>query len=128
MPFVVGVGQSRSSGQEWEAGRLERRKSKRFPIELELVYETIDDARAVVSGRGKSVNMSSSGLLFASDENTGNERIEAGRRLEARLKWPVLLGQESFLSLVVRGRVVRRTSKQIAVEIQEYEFRIRKYD
>jgi PilZ domain len=127
MPFAAGLGPSRSSRQEWKTGKLERRKSRRFPIELELVYETLDgDWTTTASGSGKTINMSSSGLLFACQENAASGRIEVGRRLEARLKWPVRLRHESSLSLVVRGRVVRRTGAQIALEIQEYEFRTRK--
>jgi PilZ domain len=101
-------------------GGSERRRSKRFPIELDLRYKTIDLGREILMGSGKTVNVSSSGLLFTCESGIG-----VGRRLEVCIHWPARLNEKCSLNLIARGRVTRQAAGRIAVDIQEYEFRVK---
>jgi hypothetical protein len=96
----------------------ERRRSIRFPIECELRYKVLNTRGNVVSGCGKTVNISSSGVLFFSEHD-----LAAGTRLELSIGWPVLLNEKCSLNLVIQGRVIRRMTNQTAVQTQHYEFR-----
>ena len=68
------------------------------------------DVRYTVTGRrgmeekgeGKTVNVSSSGILF-----TCQHQLAVGRKVKLCISWPVLLNDKVGLKLVVRGRVVR---------------------
>lgn len=70
------------------------------------------------AGEGKTLNMSSSGVLF-----TSAHVLLPGRRLEVSISWPAQLNNKCALKLVARGRVVRFENGRTAMEIQQYEFR-----
>ena len=98
----------------------ERRRSSRFPIELKLYYETLGLRAAVLAGHGRTVNLSSSGILFISDQY-----LSIGTRLEVCIDWPVRLSKLGSLCLIARGRVTRHhiVRGQAVLEIQQHEFR-----
>jgi PilZ domain len=96
----------------------ERRKSSRFPIEREVRYKTLNQRAETLSGNGKTLNISSSGVLFTSDHD-----LPIGTRLEVAISWPAQLNEKCLLNLVARGRVTRHTKGQLALQIQQYEFR-----
>jgi hypothetical protein len=96
----------------------ERRRSSRFPIEREVRYKTLSQRAEVVQGIGKTLNISSSGVLFTSDHE-----LPVGTRLEVAISWPAQLNEKCLLNLVARGRVTRQESGQLALQIQQYEFR-----
>lgn len=95
----------------------ERRASGRFPIERDVKYKVVS-RRGQEAGAGKTVNMSSSGILFSTEQV-----LQAGRQVEISVAWPAQLNNQTPLKLVARGRVVRVEDHQAAVEIQHYEFR-----
>lgn len=96
----------------------ERRKSSRFPIERELRYKTLNQRSEILSGSGKTLNISSSGVLFTSDHD-----LPVGTRLEVSISWPAQLNEKCLLNLVARGRITRHMKGQLALQIQQYEFR-----
>jgi PilZ domain len=96
----------------------ERRRSSRFPIERELRYKTLNQRAEVLAGNGKTLNISSSGVLFTSDHE-----LPVGTRLEVSISWPAQLNERCLLNLVARGRVTRYAKGQLALQIQQYEFR-----
>lgn len=96
----------------------DRRHSDRFPIEREVRYRVLSKRSADESGEGKTVNMSSSGVLF-----TTKHMLLPGRRVEISVSWPAQLNNKCALKLVARGRVVRFEDGRAAIEIQQYEFR-----
>ena len=96
----------------------ERRASDRFPIERDVRYKILNRKAEDESGSGKTVNMSSNGVLFTTDGF-----LIPGRRVELAISWPAQLNSRVALKLVARGRVVRSEDGQAAVEIQQYEFR-----
>ncbi|MBI4873649.1 MAG: PilZ domain-containing protein [Acidobacteria bacterium] len=101
-----------------DKNKTERRSSDRFPIEREVRYRILSKRDAVETGLGRTVNMSSSGVLF-----TTEQALSPGRRLEVAVSWPAQLDAKCPLKLVARGKVVRCPEGQAAIEIQQYEFR-----
>lgn len=96
----------------------DRRGSDRFPIEREVRYKVLSERSADEAGSGKTVNMSSSGVLFTSEHF-----LLPGKRVEVSISWPAQLNNTRNLKLVARGRVVRCENGKAALEIQQYEFR-----
>jgi hypothetical protein len=96
----------------------ERRRSSRFPIEREIRYKTLNQRTEVLAGSGKTLNISSSGVLFTTDHD-----LPVGTRLEVSISWPAQLNERCLLNLVARGRVTRNFNGQSALQIQQYEFR-----
>jgi hypothetical protein len=69
-------------------------------------------------GAGKTINMSSNGILFTTDQ-----MLLPGKRLEVAVSWPAQLNNKCALKLVARGKIVRCEPGRAALEIQQYEFR-----
>ncbi len=93
-------------------------RSSRFPIETDVRYRTLNQRAEILTGEGKTLNISSSGILF-----TSNHDLPIGTRLEVSLSWPAPLNDKCLLNLVARGRVMRHNRGQLAFQIQQYEFR-----
>jgi hypothetical protein len=100
------------------SGRSDRRASERFPIARDLRYRVLNKRGNDEAGEGTTLNMSSSGLLF-----TAKEMLLPGRRVEVAVSWPAQLNSKCALKFVARGRVVRFDDGQVAIEIQQHEFR-----
>ena len=96
----------------------DRRRSDRFAIEREIRYRALNKRGGEEAGEGKTVNMSSSGVLF-----TSPQILRPGRRIELAISWPAQLNNKCALKLVARGRIVRFDNGVAAMEIQQYEFR-----
>lgn len=97
---------------------IERRQADRFPIEREIRYRVLSKRNTYEEGTGKTVNISSTGVLFTTDQI-----LLPGKRLELSISWPAQLDNRCHLKLVARGRVARLEQGRAAVEIQQYEFR-----
>jgi hypothetical protein len=99
----------------------ERRSCDRFPIERDVRYKVFGTHKNVMQiGLGKSLNMSSSGVLF-----TTESILREGQRVELAVSWPVLLNNMLPLKLVASGRLVRSQGTQAAMSIDKYEFKTR---
>jgi hypothetical protein len=96
----------------------DRRCADRFPIERDVRYKVLSKRSQDESGGGKTLNMSSSGVLF-----TAEHFLVPGKRVEVSISWPAQLNNTTKLKLVARGRVVRSEGGKAALEIQQYEFR-----
>ena len=99
-------------------GSVERRSSDRFPIEREVRYKVLSKRTTMEEGTGKTINISSNGVLFTTDQI-----LLPGKRLELSISWPAQLDNKCQLKLVARGRVARLEQGRAAIEIQQYEFR-----
>ena len=99
----------------------ERRNNARFPIPLAISYQTLE--HPILSGQGTSetLNISSKGILF-----TSNEQFQAGQLVQVSLDWPARLENSIPLKLVAEGRIVRNSNGQTAMTIDKYEFRTRR--
>jgi hypothetical protein len=98
----------------------ERRKTDRFPIESELRYKVMENKDVTEPGTGRTLNMSSSGILF-----TTAAQLPLGRRVELSVDWPAQLSETCGLKLVALGRVVRSSEEVSAIRIDKYDFRTR---
>ena len=96
----------------------ERRNADRFPIEREVRYRILNKRNTYEEGTGKTINISSNGVLFTTDQI-----LIPGKRLELSISWPAQLDNKCQLKLVARGRVARLEQGRAAIEIQQYEFR-----
>ena len=95
-----------------------RRKSQRFPIELHVRYRTLGRQLEGLAGTGKTINISSSGVLF-----TSQHQLPMGTRVQVCMCWPVKLNEKCGLNLVGTGRVVRHAKGKLALRVQEWQFR-----
>lgn len=96
----------------------DRRGSDRFPMERDVRYKVLSKRQTEESGVGKTIDMSSSGVLFTTDH-----QLAPGKRVEVSISWPAHLNQSTALKFVARGRVARVLDGKAALEIQQYEFR-----
>gem|GEM_PF-407264 len=115
----VGAGVAFSS-QMNATTHYERRASGRMSIERDVRYRVLNRSQADLESRGKTLNISSSGVLF-----TTQECLIPGRRVELAIDWPAQLNSKCALKLVARGRVVRFEGDRAALEIMQHEFRTR---
>lgn len=106
------------AGVKTEKEKSDRRGADRFPIEREVRFKLINRKSAEETGVGRTINMSSNGVLFTTDQY-----LLPGRRLEVSISWPAQLNSKVGLKLVARGRVVRCEEGKAAIEIHQYEFR-----
>jgi hypothetical protein len=96
----------------------DRRGADRFPIEREIRFKILSRKESEEGGLGKTINMSSNGVLFSADR-----LVVPGKRMEVAISWPAQLNAKVALKLVARGRVVRCQDGNVAIEIQQHEFR-----
>jgi hypothetical protein len=90
----------------------------RFPIQCDLQYRIKEGKTVVQQGFGRTINVSSSGVLFESQA-----AIPPGNRIELRITWPAHLSNEVGLQLWLRGYTVRKQQNRTAVAFSRYEFR-----
>ncbi|HLG98713.1 MAG TPA: PilZ domain-containing protein [Bryobacteraceae bacterium] len=98
----------------------ERRTKARYPLELTLQYQTLG-MQDSISGAGRTVNVSSSGVFFAAQHD-----IDQGARVKITMEWPTLLNGITPLQLVTTGKVVRSQDLNVGVEFDWYQFRTMK--
>lgn len=96
----------------------DRRGSNRFAIDRELRFKVTNRKMPGEAGQGRTINMSSTGILFTTDQS-----VLPGRTVEIAVSWPAQLNNTCPLKLVARGRVIRSAGGCVAIQIQHYEFR-----
>jgi len=89
----------------------ERRLRTRFPLALDISYRILGKhAVNAVIGRGKTINVSSSGALV-----TAQHTVSPGTRIQMNIAWPIL--QEGLpVELVIQGRVLRNEEGKFAAQ------------
>jgi hypothetical protein len=96
---------------------IEHRAKSRYPLQLNVRYQTLGMARPV-GGVGQSRNLSSSGVYITCDSN-----IREGTRVRVVIQWPSLLNGTTPLQLITVGMVVRREDAGLAIAFEGYQFR-----
>ena len=115
------MSQARTSQiEKTEAEKIggERRSDRRYDITLSVRWKLIRRRRVLDSGTGKTVDVSSGGLLIETDRE-----LPSGLNIELSIAWPVLLHNVAPLQLVVAGRVVRSKGQRVGVRMVQHEFR-----
>jgi hypothetical protein len=102
--------------------RTDQRARDRYPISLELQYKVLRGGRVAQAGTGRTLNISSGGVLFETDD-----RLPQRGLVELDLQWPYLLQGVCGLKLVMRGHIVRSGAnrRETAVRAEFREFRTR---
>jgi hypothetical protein len=95
----------------------ERRSAVRFEVELALSYSLIRRRKVLASGRGTTVNVSSTGVLLRPEM-----RLPDVREIHLSIEWPASRQDRIPMRLFVIGEVVRRQGAQAAVKLLRYEF------
>ncbi len=96
----------------------ERRTKRRFHIDQEVRYKMLYGQRIAETGVGRTVNISSGGVWFSTEN-----MLTSGMPVELSMSWPVLLNDSCPMKLMIYGCVVRSNEKGAAVAIERYEFR-----
>lgn len=99
---------------------VERRRHFRYPLNEDIRYRVVGSKAVLVSGSGRTINVSSGGILF-----TTSERLRPGQLVEVAVNWPATLNRTVPLQLVATGRVVRSDNDTAAIRFDRYEFRTR---
>jgi hypothetical protein len=86
-------------------------------MELLVRYRTLD-RRSPLTGQGRLINMSSGGVLVATQQE-----ISAGKGVELCIQWPFLLDGRVPLQLVAAGKVVRSDTSCFALLLKGHQFR-----
>lgn len=95
--------------------QIEARSRQRFRISLSLEYQ-LARRQGALSGGGKTIDLSSAGVLFESQN-----RLPVGRRVNLFIDWPFTDGVG--LVLFILGRTVRASGNTVAVTILKHQFR-----
>jgi PilZ domain len=97
---------------------VNRRSKQRFSIDFPLEYKVLKNCRVTGTGIGNTVNMSSGGVAFAS-----NDTFKVGTHVELSVSWPVLLNGFCPIKLLLEGRIVRSDQSLSAIRMDRHEFR-----
>ena len=107
----------RSSTEKWIR---DRRTGHRYPIDVEADYRLFRQGRLVQAGHGRTIDLSSSGVLF-----DAGRPLAPGMKIELSIHWPGRLSEGAALQLRVEGRTVRAQAGCTALRIMDYQFRTR---
>jgi len=100
--------------------RSDQRARDRYPIALEVRYKVLRGGKVQQAGTGRTVNISSGGVLFETENP-----LPARGSVEVAMQWPFLLQGTCGLKLVMRGKIVRtcENGRATAVRADFHEFR-----
>jgi PilZ domain-containing protein len=117
LPFP---GERRSAVYGFRPIPAERRLKFRYPFDLVVRFRS-SSAGPRFSGTGQVVNLSSGGVLVASER-----QVTEGALVEMSIEWPSLLNGRVPLQLVATGRVLRLEASHFAATFERYQFRTMK--
>lgn len=112
------MGREKQSKESVDTIAGDRREDRRYGIHLDVNWKLIRRRRVLDTGSGKTLDLSSGGLLF-----DPGRHLPEGLNVELSITWPVLLHNVAPLNLVVSGRIVRANGRQVAVRTVQHEFR-----
>ena len=96
----------------------ERRKDRRYHLQLELKWKLIRRRRILDTGTGRTMDVSSGGVRF-----DAGRHLPEGLNVELSISWPVLLRNLAPMQLVAIGKIVRCDGRQVAMQTVQHEFR-----
>ena len=92
----------------------------RYPIRMNLRYSLLRRKRVLKTGRGTTINMSSSGILFEAEES-----LPPGYIVHLAIGWPGKIDDRAGLVLHIVARTVRGQDNSTAAVIVRHEFHVR---
>src|ERR1035438_10272506 len=96
----------------------DRRAAWRYPLQLDLHYRLRKKDRLVGEGSGKTVNISSKGVLL----ELFGQTYPKGAVAELSIHWPVAQGPQVRQRLSVVGVVLRSDAHGVALRIMRHDF------
>jgi hypothetical protein len=96
----------------------DRRSDRRYSLQMELRWKLIRRKRVLDSGTGRTIDLSSSGILF-----DAGRQLPVGLNVELSISWPVLLRNMAPLQLIVCGRIVRADSGRAGIRMMQHDFK-----
>jgi hypothetical protein len=97
----------------------ERRSNLRYPVQVGLEYRLESRGESARVGTGRTVNLSSGGLLVETDIPL----VEA-LPIQLSLVWPAVLEGGKRLMLKIRGETLWVNGKYVAVRILHHDFHV----
>src|ERR1017187_8955192 len=91
----------------------DRRQANRFPLQEDVKYKVLQSKHRPISGSGTTLNISSSGILFSTQE-----ALPLGQTVELSMNWPARLDGTCAMKFVAVGRVVRSEKTRAVVRIE----------
>lgn len=101
----------------------ERRSKVRYTLDLSIRFRSVSGS-TLVSGAGRTLNLSSGGVLVFSEHVALNE-IGGSAVLEMSIEWPFMLDNRIPLQLFAVGRILRRGTSTFAARFDRHQFRTR---
>lgn len=92
----------------------------RYPIRMTLRYSLFRRKRVLKTGRGTTINMSSSGILFEAEES-----LPSGYIVHLAIGWPGRIDDRAGLVLHLTARTVRGQANSTAAVIVRHDFHVR---
>jgi hypothetical protein len=96
----------------------ERRKDRRYNLQLELKWKLIRRRRLLDTGTGRTIDVSSGGIRF-----DAGRHLPEGLNVELSIAWPVLLRNVAPMQLVASGKIIRCDGREVAIQTVQHEFR-----
>jgi hypothetical protein len=96
----------------------ERRKDRRYHLQLELKWKLIRRRRLLDTGTGRTIDVSSGGIRF-----DAGRHLPEGLNVELSISWPVLLRNLAPMQLVAIGKIVRCDGREVSMQTVQHEFR-----
>ena len=96
----------------------ERRSGRRFAIDTELCYMLRRGKTILATGTGRTVDMSSSGILVSSTQG-----LYISAEIELSIAWPACIDGKVPMQLCVIGQTVRVQRNLTGIRILKHEFR-----
>src|SRR6266700_744826 len=103
--------------------RAEGRLHQRYLIAFDLEYEILKRRRVQHLGFGRTINISSSGVLFEAKDIQSVCFMDCSEPIVLKMNWPLSLSEVCALKLEMRGHIVRIDGRRIAMKIDNHEFR-----
>jgi hypothetical protein len=100
----------------------ERRSKVRYPLELNLRYRYFAGG-SLRFGAGRTVDVSSGGVLVASTRIISPQELIVGDEVEMSIEWPPMLDGRISLQLFAVGSIARRRPFDFAVSFERYQLR-----
>ena len=98
-----------------EAAEHNRRRSSRYPVNLELEFRLFDGNGICKTGKGRILNLSEEGVCFRSDE-----ALPSGLNIELCIPWP--FSTLAAVRLQISGQTIRNDRDCCAVKIVRDRF------
>jgi hypothetical protein len=102
---------------------FEERLNTRYSVTLELQFKLLKGKTVEYVGLGRTLNISTGGVLFRADDSAQvATALEQDRLIVLEIKWPCRLEDGCPIKLVARGKIVRWDANRIALKILKHEF------